>query len=127
MLMRAIVVKFLNMPSKEEYIFLVRVYFKNKLCVQARSNEFQNFPLPMELAILKLAQKFIRTGSVQDVPCSGRPHMATTAAMQVKRQIVEQHVQTSTRHLVTCVLKSRSNVGQCLQKVRMKPYSMSCL
>ncbi len=58
---------------------------------------------------------------------SGRPHTAIIVDMQDEvREIIEQHPQTSTQHLATNTPKSSSG-RQCLQKVGMKSYHMSCL
>ncbi len=74
------------------------------------SNEFLNSLLITKLAIFKLVQKFLYSGSVQDVPHSGRLRMVTMAEMQDEVREIIKHALASKRCLPTCVPKGRSSV-----------------
>ncbi len=67
---------------QEHGIFIVRVCFQNNsyLSVQAQLEaEFLDVPVLTKQPIKRLTYRFYTTASVDDLPCLGKPHIATTA------------------------------------------------
>nr|CAH7749264.1 unnamed protein product [Callosobruchus chinensis] len=103
----------------EQRIFILRHYFESKSfkTVKERfSGRFQNVNAPAKSTLLRLVNKFDRSGDVRDEQRSGRKIVA-----------VNRNSQTSRRRRATRLVICPRTVGRCLKKLKMKPYRLSCM
>jgi transposase len=118
--------------TTEQRIFLLKQWWISGGTTQAINEVFQHeFPddeVPARQTVYRLAKKFDETGSVEDVPRSGRSRsVSTDENMQLVSQTVLLNQQTSQRRAVRELDMSRSTLRRIMKDLNLKPYKPKLL
>ena len=115
--------------TTEQRVKLIEFYFKNdESLVRARRAYCRHFEVrsgPSESTISRLVQKFKDSGSVHDLPRSGRPKTRTEECIEQVRASVEEDPQTSTRRRSSQLNMAHSSLYRILRMdLNLLPYKI---
>lgn len=104
-------------------IVLWQAEFKNNNEVRRQFQKLYNTDPPRSETITAIMQRFRETGSVQELPRSGRPVTTTSAeAVANVERLVSNRPETSVRRGSTETGMSRSSYHRALEKLNLKCY-----
>ena len=111
--------------SSEEKIQIIILYakFENFAEVQRQWKNYFDSEPPAKTTIRDLFDRFQQTGSVADLPRSGRPSSSSTPEMlEEARALVEENPKTSVSAGAMALGLPRTSYHRILQKLDLHPY-----
>lgn len=113
--------------TKEQRIFLLKRWWMSEKSLHAVNvafrREFPNDDIPSRQTIYRLSEKFDETGSVDDLPRSGRPKSVTKEEnIQIVSENFRVTPQTSQRRASHELDISRSSLQRIMKDLKLKPY-----